>query len=335
MAILSTNQRLINVGDSYSAGNGIDITNNIISVTGDSVPYSAGDNIDIQDHIISGKDWSNDIEQASANAYNVTTAWVQDNYANSADMSYISAMVDTKLDTSAWSSVSGDLATESYVIMADNINYAQATAYVENQNYANKDFVLANIDSATSGKLDSSSFASVSSDFLTTAFGISESGAWNEATNCVENNSAAWFDNQGDVEVNELVYAQSANWNEVSSKLDNTAFDTWRNGQYSTDLQTIEGQIANKVDLSSWSSISSDFNSLSSNVNSNSGTWNDVVNKLYISSYHELSAGANINITDYVISSKDWTDDITQASSYAFNEATALIPTLTFHYVEI
>ena len=259
MSILSVNHRLINVGDSYSAGNGIDITNNIISVTGDSVPYSAGDNIDIQDHIISGKDWSNDIENASANAYNVTTAWVQDNYANSADMTYISAMVDTKLDTSAWSSVSGDLATESYVIMADNITYAQATAYVENQNYANKDFVLANIDSATSGKLDSSSFASVSSDFLTTAFGISESGSWNEATNCVENNSAAWFDNQGDVEVNELVYSQSANWNEISSKLDSTAFDTWRNGQYSTDLQTIEGQIANKLDSSSFSDVSGTF----------------------------------------------------------------------------
>ena len=259
MSILSVNHRLINVGDSYSAGNGIDITNNIISVTGDSVPYSAGDNIDIQDHIISGKDWSNDIENASANAYNVTTAWVQDNYANSADMTYISAMVDTKLDTSAWSSVSGDLATESYVIMADNITYAQATAYVENQNYANKDFVLANIDSATSGKLDSSSFASVSSDFLTTAFGISESGAWNEATNCVENNSAAWFDNKGDVEVNELVYSQSANWNEISSKLDSTAFDTWRNGQYSTDLQTIEGQIANKLDSSSFSDVSGTF----------------------------------------------------------------------------
>ena len=154
MAILSTNQRLINVGDSYSAGNGIDITNNIISVTGDSVPYSAGDNIDIQDHIISGKDWSNDIEQASANAYNVTTAWVQDNYANSADMSYISAMVDTKLDTSAWSSVSGDLATESYVIMADNITYERAKGYVDSKGFATEEFVNEN----TSGKLDSTAF---------------------------------------------------------------------------------------------------------------------------------------------------------------------------------
>ena len=333
MAILSTNQRLINVGDSYSAGNGIDITNNIISVTGDNAPYSAGDNIDIQDHIISGKDWSNDIEQASANAYNVTTAWVQDNYANSADMTYISAMVDTKLDTSAWSSVSGDLATESYVIMADNINYAQATAYVENQNYANKDFVLDNIDSATSGKLDSSSFASVSGDFLTTAFGISESGAWNEATNCVENNSAAWFDNQGDVEVNELVYAQSANWNEVSSKMDSTAFDTWQQGQYTNDIAGLNNLIGTKLDSSSFADVSGTFyptsnpsgfitgvdltpyyttaeaNTLSSMlsgaidfvsanaddpevtnlVQTNSGVWNEVTNKLDTTAFSDVS----------------------------------------------
>lgn len=268
MAILSTNQRLIKVDVDYSAGNGIAITSGVISVTGDNAPYSAGQNIyfDGEDnHIINGKDWANDIEQASANAYNVTTAWVQDNYANSADMTYISAMVDTKLDTSAWSSVSGDFATESYVIMADNITYDRAKGYVDSKGYATEEFVNEN----TSGKLDS------------------------------------------------------------------TAFTNWQNGQYANDLQTIEGQIANKVDLSSWSSISSDFNSLSSNVNSNSGTWNDVVNKLYISSYHELTAGDNIDIQNYIISSKDWTNEIAQASAYAYSESTAQIPTLTFHYLEI
>ena len=37
----------------------------------------------------------------------------------------------------------------------------------------------------------------------------------------------------------------------------------------------------------------------------------------------EYTAGANINITDHVISGKDWSADITAASSYAYNEATA------------
>lgn len=104
-----------------------------------------------------------------------------------------------------------------------------------------------------------------------------------------------------------------------------------------TDLETASGLL--KMDLDSVSSLVSSFdsnlNSLSSTVNSNSGTWNDVENKLDISSYHELSAGSNVDIQNYVISSKDWTNEIEQASAYAFSEATALIPTLTFHYVEI
>lgn len=37
----------------------------------------------------------------------------------------------------------------------------------------------------------------------------------------------------------------------------------------------------------------------------------------------EYSAGANINITDHVISGKDWSNDITAASSYAYSAATA------------
>lgn len=157
MAILSTNQKLIKVDVDYSAGNGIDITSGVISVTGDNAPYSAGQNIYFDgddNHVINGKDWGNEINDASANAYNVTTAWVQDNYANSADMTYISAMVDTKLDTSAWSSVSGDLATESYVIMADNITYDRAKGYVDSKGFATEEFV----NESTSGKLDSSSF---------------------------------------------------------------------------------------------------------------------------------------------------------------------------------
>ena len=38
------------------------------------------------------------------------------------------------------------------------------------------------------------------------------------------------------------------------------------------------------------------------------------------------TAGANIDITNHVVSGKDWTDDITAASSYAYNQATASIP---------
>ena len=193
MSILSTNHRLISIGESYSAGSGIDITDQVISVTGDVVPYSAGDNIDIQGHVISGKDWSQEITDASSNAFNETTAWVHDNYANSADVSYLSGVVDNKLDTSAWSSVSSNFATEDYVIMADNITYDRTTGYVENQQFAKESACQSAFEQLNTNKLDSSSFTD------------------------------------------------------------------WQNGQYSTDLQTIEGQIANKLDTSSFSEVSGDF----------------------------------------------------------------------------
>lgn len=38
------------------------------------------------------------------------------------------------------------------------------------------------------------------------------------------------------------------------------------------------------------------------------------------------SAGANIDITDHVVSGKDWSDEITAASSYAYSQATADAP---------
>ena len=47
------------------------------------------------------------------------------------------------------------------------------------------------------------------------------------------------------------------------------------------------------------------------------------------------SAGANIDITNHVVSGKDWTDTIQAASSYAVDQATAQIPAVTgLPYVE-
>lgn len=451
MSILSTNTKLIKVGQEYSAGSGISIDDYVISVTGDvgGKTYSAGENINIyeQDNqlYISGKDWEQDIANASANAYNAATAQIPTPF----DPAYLSAQIDNKLnesDFTAWQS--GQYSTD-----------------------------LQTIEGQINNKLDSSSFSDVSGNFLT-AINIPESATWNETSNVVKESSANWDNtsdlvkessaswNQGktyegispivvnndenkvsaetwtfsagsnvsfvddnvnkitridvtaqggDAEVNSFVYdnsatildvdssykANSANFypsnnpsgfitgvdlsnfytkDETSGKeelanafanipagdtevnsyvhshsasIDNTSdlvqanSSTWNDvtvfqsnsGSYLTavDLtpyQTTAGMV-DYAKASALDNLTNDYDSLSSNVNSNSGTWNDVVNKLYISSYHELSAGTNIDIQGYVISSKDWTDNITQASSYAFNEATALIPTLTFHYVEI
>lgn len=93
-------------GSAFSAGNS----------------YEAGDNIDITNGVISGKNWSNEINDASANAYSQSTAWTDSqNYLTGVDLS----------------------------------------------EYAKESFVISAIDSATSGKYDTSSFSAISASFLT------------------------------------------------------------------------------------------------------------------------------------------------------------------------
>ena len=284
MSILSTNKKLINIGKEYSAGNGIDITNEVISVSGNIVPYSAGANIDIQDHTISSKDWSNDITEASANAYNETTAWVHDNYATSADVSFLSAEIDNKLDSSAWSTVSGSLATEDYVILSDNLTYSRATAFTTAQEYAKESACNSAFDYLNQNKLDVS------------AFNLPNSANWNEATNVVESNSAAWFDNVGDAEVNSWVYNNSASTEDTTNVVE-TNSASWSNGGGIYDVVTANSaswnEVSSKVDTNEFATISSMFSGaidyVSSNagdqevsnvVHSNSSTWNTVNDKL-------------------------------------------------------
>lgn len=51
----------------YSGANGIDVTNHVISFTGEAGSnYSAGDNINITNNVISGKDWNGEISAASS-----------------------------------------------------------------------------------------------------------------------------------------------------------------------------------------------------------------------------------------------------------------------------
>lgn len=102
MSILSTNTRLIKAGQDYSAGSGISIDDYVISVT--SAPgttYSAGDNISIyqqdDNYYISGKDWSFKYDTSSFDE------WHANQYTND-----LSQLETNKLNTSSFSSVSGD-----------------------------------------------------------------------------------------------------------------------------------------------------------------------------------------------------------------------------------
>lgn len=184
MSILSTNSRLIKVGQDYSAGSGISIDDNVISVTGEfGKTYSAGDNIDIYEQgeqlYISSKDWTNDIANASANAYNEAVSQIPDPF----DPTFISAKVDNKLDTTAFTNwQNGQYSTD-----------------------------LQTIEGQISNKLDVSAFGEVSGSFLT-AINIPESAVWQDVSTTVQSNSAQWADGGTgcDEEVNSFVYDNSA-----------------------------------------------------------------------------------------------------------------------------
>lgn len=296
MAILSTNQRLIKVDVGYSAGNGIDITSGVISVTGDNAPYSAGQNIYFDgddNHVINGKDWGNEINDASANAFNTASAWVAQNYANSADLTYLSGVVDNKLDTSAWSSVSADMATEQYVIANGNMVFGRTTAWVNDQNYSTVSQLESVSSDLNTNKLDASSYHEltagenidiqnyiISSKDWTNDIQNASSNAYNESTGYVNN----WIEetystdknalsaaidyvsaNAGDLDVDSLVHSNSGEWNNVSSKLDESVFQE-TSGLFLTAIpqeyiteSDIPNFISGKLDTDVFASVSSNF----------------------------------------------------------------------------
>ena len=133
---------------------------NIIN-SSDLTQYSAGANIDITDHVISGKDWSDEINDASANAYNQSTAWTDSQgYLTGVDLSEyaktdfvvssIDAATSGKYDTSSFSAISGSFLT-AHQSLPQSADWNGATTVVNNN-----------------------------------------SAIWNNTTNVVSSNSASW-----------------------------------------------------------------------------------------------------------------------------------------------
>lgn len=186
MSILSTNKKLIRIGDDYSAGSGIDITDRVISVTSFGPEYSAGANIDIQDYVISGRDWSEEINAVSANANSAFNEWVSNDYTTDQTnitnkFTFVSGEIDNKLDKSESAKYYPMVGNPSgFLTQHQDLTYLSGkvdekldtTAFSTvsgdfltaiPDEYATKDFVSNSI----TGKLDISSFSSVSGDFVT------------------------------------------------------------------------------------------------------------------------------------------------------------------------
>lgn len=81
------------------------------SATLDTKEYSAGANINITNHVISGKDWTNEINAASSNAYDAATAYVAPMTAASAEWNTASDWVEN--NSANITSVSSTVASNS------------------------------------------------------------------------------------------------------------------------------------------------------------------------------------------------------------------------------
>ena len=313
MSILSTtNKRLIKVGQDYSAG----------------------ENIGIYDRIISGKNWYPDIESASANAYNESTAyvnnWVEETYSTDKqsltnDIEFVSGAVNSGVSactafTNYWinntyvpdmeqknnevSQLSSDIdyisgvaltAHQSLTPVYNQIDYVSAgvdyvsakalTAHQSLEGYLTKpsgdlyyqpigdyatNTTVNNVSSLlNTNKLDVTSFSTVSGTFLTAHQDLSDYATNTKvdlqdqylsgAIQYVSANAAA------DQNVNQAVYTNSSTWNEVTNKLDESAFQDV-SGLFLTAIpqeyvveSDIPGFISAKLDTTAFSTVSGDF----------------------------------------------------------------------------
>lgn len=302
MSILSTNRKLIRVG----------------------TEYSAGPNIDIQNDIISGKDWTDEIAEASANAYNAATAQIPDPF----DPSFISGQIDNKLDITAFTAwQSGQYSTDLQTIEGQISNKLDTTSFsaVSASFYTNDNpsGFITGVDLSpyytTADANSLSSMFSAAIDYVSANAGDDFPQSADEAIQTYQQNSGtylteddivnklditaftAWsaqeFENDyelsagegvrfyeddelkitridvtgggggtgGDEEVNELVYNTSAQWNSVSSKLDDSVFQetsglflTAIPQEYITESE-LPNFISAKLDTDVFAGVSGDF----------------------------------------------------------------------------
>ena len=345
----------LQVGKIYSAGSGIKIENDVISVSGKYVA-SASTALDGKRLVLvnnewteliipSGSDWSQIIQEASAYAYSAATAWTD-------SQGYLTA--HQIIPSAKWENASDIVETNSA-----KWNDGYNTLSSNSGNWVKKEELFSVSSTLNTNKLDISSFDEYK-DLV------------NEELDKKQDKSAmsayafsSWVDENYQKKGNylsanalDLISDTSGKWNEVSSKLDENNFTAW-SANYDEYVKSIENDVGNlKSNSSNWDSVynnvntnSAKWDAASDEVTSHSANWNNVYEtvktnsgelkttssflsgaiedvsaefkKVVYTSATEnwdvtpYSAGKNINITNHTISGKDWTDTIEEASANA------------------
>ena len=323
----------LQVGKDYSAGSGIKIENDIISVSGKYVASAdstlSGKRLVLKDNkwieliLPSGSDWSQTIQEASAYAYNAATAWTNEQGYLTSHQIIPSARWENASDvvesnSSKWndgyntlSSNSGNWLSEDDIIdlaTKEELNTASSTLNVIIDEY--KDFV----DNELAKKQDKSAMS---------AYALS---SWVDENYQKKGNylSANALD---------LISDTSGKWNEVSSKLDENDFTAW-SANYNEYVKSIENDVGNlKSNSSNWDSV---YN----NVNTNSAKWyaasDEVISHSanWTSASRALEASAdkwNTTHEQVNTSSVKWNElyDEYQVSSKLWNDTTNTVKTFS------
>ena len=191
--------------------------------------------------------------------------------------------LSAKLDTTAFSLPnSGNWDNTYNTVNSNSANWSNATTYTAGPNIDITNDVISGRDWTNE----------IDAKLDTTAFNLPTSATWDDTYNTVSSNSASWN------EVNEY---------SAGSNIDIT--DNTISGKDWTD------ELNAKLDATSFTlPTSALWDNTYNTVLANSATWN--------ATGSTYTAGPNIDITDYTISGKDWTDDI----SAACQEVIQMIP---------
>lgn len=278
----------LQVGKIYSAGSGIKIENDVISVSGKYVASAdstlSGKRLVLKDNkwieliLPSGSDWSQTIQEASAYAYNAATAWTD-------SQGYLTA--HQIIPSARWENASDVVESNS-----SKWNDGYNTLSSNSGNWVKKEELYSVSSTLNTNKLDISSFDEYK-DLV------------NEELEKKQDKSAmsayafsSWVDENYQKKGNylsanalDLISDTSGKWNEVSSKLDKNAFTAW-SANYDEYVKSIENDVGNlKSNSSNWDSVYNNVNTnsakwyaASDEVTSNSANWNNVYESVHTNS---------------------------------------------------
>jgi len=281
----------LQVGKVYSAGSGIKIENDIISVSGKYLtsadPASAGKQLVLKDNkweeliLPPSSDWLPTIKEASANSYTAATAWTDAQHYLTAHQVIPSAKWENASDVVVSNSAKWN---DGYTTLtANSADWLKEDDII---GLATKDELNTASSTLNTNKLDKTVFDEYK-DFVNGELPKKQDKSAMSAyalSSWVDEN----YQKKGDylsANALDLISETSGKWNEVSSKLDKNDFTAW-SANYDEYVKSIENDVGNlKTNSSNWDSVynnvntnSAKWDAASDEVTSHSANWNSVYN---------------------------------------------------------